>query len=456
MNTTVMERPSAAEFQPPEKAKTIGDALKSKDTIQRFQQAVPKHLSAERMLRVCALAVYRTPDLAKCEVMSLLGAMLTLASLGLEPNTPLGHAYLIPFQARRKTAAGWEDYHQVQVVIGYKGLIDLARRSGMVVSIRGDVVYGPVNSPGGDRFEFEYGSNQRLTHKPGEERTTPIFAYAYAKLQDGEAFEVLPYKLVMKIRDKSQGYVSAMNLKASGYPKAWETNPWVAYEHEMAAKTMIRRLAKFLPMSVEFARAVELDEIGDTQTIDFAQIAGSNELIEHVPTVPFEPPADRQEQPQQETVAQKPPPRTRKPPADPQTVDQPRKPNPPEPARVEPERAPERVPEPVAEQQRPEPQPEPPTQADKSSPAFELADSEGQVFEWDDWSDFPGAYKEELKRAFEEHGIAGGDGFYETNRNTFLTWAKENTAQGAELEELYHTLRRSSPAKVTGGGNGLF
>jgi len=452
MNTTVMERPSAAEFQPPEKAKTIGDALKNKDTITRFQQAVPKHLSAERMLRVCALSVYHTPNLAKCEVMSLLGAMLTLASLGLEPNTPLGHAYLIPFKSRRKFGPGkndWEDYFKVNVIIGYKGLIDLARRSGMVVSIRGDVVYGPVNAPGHDQFDYRYGSGQFLHHKPGEEDGTPVFAYAYATLQDGEAFEVLPYKKVMRIRDKSQGYIAALSAKANGDAKAWEASPWVAYEHEMAAKTMIRRLSKMLPMSVEFARAVELDTRGDTETIDFAAVAKSSDMIEHIPTVPFEPPADRREPElvEAEAVASKP--RRGRPPADPQTVDQPPKPRPPEPARVESERVPE-----PAEAKAPDPAPEP----DNQSAAFELTTGDGEVLEWDDWRDFPAAYKDELTRTFSEFGIAGGDGFYETNRPTFLKWAKENTAQGVELEELYHKLRKDStpPDPDAGGRTGLF
>ncbi len=267
--TNVPAAPTRAQMKPFKDVKTIGEALRHPDMVDRFQQAVPRHLSPERMLRVCALAIQKTPKLADCDMMTLLGGMLGLASLGLEPNTPLGHAYLIPFDKRAKVNGAWQVVAtEVQVIIGYKGYIDLARRSGSMVSIHADVVYE------GDTFSFEYGSGMHLKHIPqgAREGRVPVWAYAHAKLQDGEAFEVLPYAQVLKIRDGSQGYQSALRGRDHN-PKGFAASPWVAHEHEMAAKTMVRRLSKMLPMSIEMANAAALDQMSETGRLDMRALA---------------------------------------------------------------------------------------------------------------------------------------------------------------------------------------
>lgn len=265
-----------------EEPRTIADIIKSKNTIERFKQIMPRHLSSERMMRVCAMAVNNTPLLGKCEAISLLGAMMACASFGLEPNTPLGHAYLIPFKKSKKEGNKWVETYTVQLIIGYRGYIDLARRSGSMVNIHADVVYP------GDEFSFEYGSKQHLRHVPKGERTKPIWAYAHATLTDGgEAFEVLPWAEVLEIRNGSQGYQAACaardeakgDLKKAYRMKAYESSPWVAHEHEMAAKTMIRRLAKYLPMSLEFMTAVAADTAGDRGTLDLTAISIDPEAL---------------------------------------------------------------------------------------------------------------------------------------------------------------------------------
>lgn len=291
MATEVTKPPAAptrAQFGKLQDCKKIGDALRHPEMLQRFNDAVPRHLSPDRMLRVMAQAVYKTPRLAECNMMSLLGAMLSLASLGLEPNNPLGQAYLIPFEKRKKNeqTGRWEsDGYDVQIVVGYRGLIDLARRSGAMVSIHADVVYEK------DDFTFEYGSNMHLRHVPKESREgrQPIWAYCHVKLKDGEAFEVLPYEEVLRIRDNAEGYKSAKRAKdrapEGAAVKAYDSNPWVAYEHEMAAKTMIRRVAKRLPLTIEFATAVNLDEASDRRNIDYGQVLDGTayeSTIEHV------------------------------------------------------------------------------------------------------------------------------------------------------------------------------
>lgn len=208
---------------------------------QQLQIVSAGNMKPERMMRLMANAIRTTPKLGKCDPLTLLGSMMTCASLGLEPNTVLGHAYLIPFENRKKGVT------EVQLVLGYKGMVDLARRSGHVVNIHADVVYEA------DEFSFEYGSNQHLKHIPAGERSKPLYAYCHAKLTDGEAFIVLPYAEVLKVRDASQGYKTAKK-----YGK--KDTPWIAHEHQMARKTAVRALFNELPISIEkVTDALEVD-----------------------------------------------------------------------------------------------------------------------------------------------------------------------------------------------------
>lgn len=319
-----VQPPSRAASMKLSECRTVEQALQTNDMASRIRAALPKHVSAERMLRVLALAVYKTPELRNCELMSLVGAMLVSASLGLEPNTPLGHAYLIPFNQNRKDkeTGKWETTTVVQYIIGYRGFVDLARRSGHVVSMHADVVYD------GDDFSFEYGSNQHLRHVPLANRrdARPTHAYCHVKMTDGEAFEVLPYNEVLNIRNSSAGYQQALKAKANrgDDTPAYSKNPWVAFEHEMAAKTMVRRVSKMLPLSIEYMNANQLDLASDAGAADLARIAvaadthqaldrGDYEIDQdgvvqdQAPTSPPPPPAAQDKSPEPAT-----PPRQRK------------------------------------------------------------------------------------------------------------------------------------------------
>jgi recombination protein RecT len=216
---------------------------------------LPKTLSIDRLLKVAQIAATTTPALAKCDVPSLVGAIGQCAQMGLEPNTVLGHAYLVPFNTKRKGPDGQERWvNSVQVIIGYKGLIDLARRSGQIVSIAAHEVCE------NDRFELVYGLEERLNHTPAMgERGEVIGFYAIAKLKDGGySFEFMSLHQVEEIREGSQGW-----QQAKKYNKC-ASHPWHAHFIEMGRKTAIRRLAKYLPLSIEFQTAVALDGMAET------------------------------------------------------------------------------------------------------------------------------------------------------------------------------------------------
>ena len=210
------------------------------------------HMKPERMMRLIANAIRTTPKLADCDPMSLLGALMQCASLGLEPNTVLGHAYLIPFDQRQKNpeTGNWETVGtNVQLIIGYKGLIDLARRSGHITSLAANIHYSDD-----ELWEYEEGTESTLRHRPGNLRGDKLHAYAIARFKDGgHAYVVLPWAKVMQIRDNSEGWKKAVRTKKTA------DSPWAKHEDEMAKKTAIRALSKYLPLSVEFIDAVQLD-----------------------------------------------------------------------------------------------------------------------------------------------------------------------------------------------------
>ncbi|WP_313350254.1 recombinase RecT [Paracoccus sp. (in: a-proteobacteria)] len=254
MNAPATTLPAAK--RPLKQVQSVKELLVNDQAKQQLAAVAAGHMRPERMLRLMANAMRTTPQLGDCEPLSLLGSMMTCASLGVEPNTPLGHAYLIPFKNKRKGIT------EVQLILGYKGMIDLARRSGHIRNIHGDVVYE------GDEFSFEYGSEQHLKHRPKGKRVNPIYAYCHATLTDGEAFVVLPWDEVMAIRDASQGYRTAIQ-----YGK--KDSPWIAHQHEMAAKTAVRALFKYLPISIE----LDGGKLGDALTVDENQIDFSSFAI---------------------------------------------------------------------------------------------------------------------------------------------------------------------------------
>ena len=231
----------------------VQQLLQNDQAREQLASVAASHMQPARMMRLMANAVRTTPKIAECDPMSLLGGLMTCAGLGLEPNTILGHAYLIPFKNRKKGIT------EVQLILGYKGLIDLARRSGHITSISSHVHYSDD-----ELWEYEEGTEARLRHIPGPQEGEKCHAYAIAKFVDGgHAYVVMPWSKVMSIRNGSQGWQTAVKYGSTA------RSPWGTHEDEMAKKTAIRALSKYLPLSIEFRDALSVD---GTQA-DFAAFA---------------------------------------------------------------------------------------------------------------------------------------------------------------------------------------
>ncbi len=196
--------------------------------------ALPRHLTADRMARIVTTEVRKTPALLQCDPKTLFGAVIQASQLGLEPGSALGHAYLVPFK------------RDVQLIIGYRGMIDLARRSGQILSIEARAVYD------GDQFSYSFGLKPDLQHTPHPDKhgDKPILTHVYAVARlagGGVQWDVMTAEEIARVREQSKA----------------RSGPWVTHPDEMAKKTVIRRLFKYLPVSVEVQRAVGLDEMAE-------------------------------------------------------------------------------------------------------------------------------------------------------------------------------------------------
>lgn len=237
---------AAEQTKPRSPAGELAAFLSSPGMKAQIQAALPKHMTPERMARIVTTEIRKNPGLVKCERNSFLGAVIQCAQLGLEPGNSLGHAYILPFEKREKVNGSWQTVRtDAQLIIGYRGMIDLARRSGQIVSISARTVRE------GDEFSYQFGLQEDLVHKPNEsgEPGEITHVYAVARLRDGGVqFEVMSMAQVNAVREQS---------------KAKDSGPWKTHFEEMAKKTVIRRLFKYLPVSVEIQRAVTLDEAAD-------------------------------------------------------------------------------------------------------------------------------------------------------------------------------------------------
>uniref|UniRef100_A0A6M3JVA5 Putative DNA recombination protein n=1 Tax=viral metagenome TaxID=1070528 RepID=A0A6M3JVA5_9ZZZZ len=236
------------------KKKKIKDLLLNPSSLSQLQMVLPNvGITKERMVRLMFSALNQAPKLLEATPNTLLNSMILSASLGLEPNTPLGHAYLIPFRQTDKTTG--DKTMTVQFIIGYKGFLSLARRSGEIAFISSHVVRE------GDTFEYQYGTEEFVKHIPADGEGEITHAYCVARLKDGSsAFEIMTKKQIDGIRARST---------------ARNSGPWVTDYEQMARKTAIRRLMNYLPLSIEMARAVAVDskqEIGETGMDELADI----------------------------------------------------------------------------------------------------------------------------------------------------------------------------------------
>ena len=205
----------------------------------QIQKALPSMVSSERFQRVALTAFSNNTKLQQCDPMSFIAAMMQSAQLGLEPNTPLGQAYLIPYGK------------QVQFQIGYKGLLELAQRSGKIKTLYAHEVRE------NDTFDIDYGLNQTLIHKP---------------LLKGDRGEVIGYYAVYHLDTGGNSFIFMTKDEvlehAKRSSKTYNSGPWQTDFDAMAKKTVVKQLLKYAPLSIELQKATSMDETVKTEISD--------------------------------------------------------------------------------------------------------------------------------------------------------------------------------------------
>jgi len=199
----------------------------------QIQRALPNHMNADRIARIALTAVRATPKLLECDQMSFIAALMQSAQLGVEPNTGLGQAYLIPYGDK------------VQFQLGYKGLIDLAVRSGQYKAIYAHEVYA------NDEFSYAYGLHKDLKHVPSAQPEGGVIGYyaVYHLLNGGYDFVYWPRE---RIEYHARTFSQAVQ---KGSKSPWQTN----YD-AMAKKTVLKEVLKYAPKSIELQKTVAADE----------------------------------------------------------------------------------------------------------------------------------------------------------------------------------------------------
>lgn len=241
--------------------KTTIQWLNDENFKKSLASVLPKHLTAERMIRIVLSELRNNQKLAQATPLSFISAVITTSQLGLEPGV-LGKCYFIPY------FNGKTRQTDVQYIIGYKGMIELARRSGEIKSVYACEVDEK------DQFTYQLGLEPDIHHVPSMERTGNAIAYyAVAHFKDGGyQFDVMSIKEIEHARNSS---------------KAKEAGPWMTHYGEMAKKTVLRRLFKWLPVSIELQTAISLDEqadIGQQQIneLAFGVIDGESTEIDEI------------------------------------------------------------------------------------------------------------------------------------------------------------------------------
>jgi recombination protein RecT len=208
------------------KPKSLKNIIKSPAMQEQFAAALPKHLTAERFGRVAITALTRNPKLQDCTQESFFKCLLDLSAMGLEPDGRRAH--LIPYK------------RECTLVLDYKGLVELARRSGMVSKIHADVVCD------NDTFRHSMGEVTEHTYDLKAERGEPYAAYSQVTFKDGSVQAVV----------LSKAEIDAVRKRS----RAGSSGPWVTDWAEMAKKTAFRRLSKWLTLSPEVSDALDRSE----------------------------------------------------------------------------------------------------------------------------------------------------------------------------------------------------
>lgn len=280
------EVPPEKKNNPLQSFKSVVDRMKGE-----IEAALPQHLkaNADRYARNTITLFSQNPKLQICRPVTILSAMMTASALGLDLSPQLGQCYIIPYQNSKYINGKWEKIWEAQFQFGYKGLVSLAHRSDKIAYISAMPVYAE------DIFKYEYGTKKYrfLKHLPSslpkkedkagtkdKDRGEILFYYSIAELTNGgENFLVWPRcDVIAHAKKFSKSYYT---WDKQGNRKVNENSPWIKDEISMAQKTLLIQLCRYLPVSVELAKALAQDE---TTRDDLSLVESEKDIIDITPS----------------------------------------------------------------------------------------------------------------------------------------------------------------------------
>ena len=225
--------------------------------MPRLSQVMPRNVSPERFYQLAVSAYNSVPKLSQCSMQSILSSLMRCASLGLEPDAVdgLGRMYVVP-RYNSKTRA-----MEATTVLGYKGMLELARRSGGLSDISARAVYE------GDSFDYEFGLDERLSHVPSpepKEGRELAYVYCVARFRDGGHY--------IDVMSRSEVDAVRRRFHTGRDGKLEDFGPWATDYESMARKTVLRRAFPYLPVSAEAQSAAASDETAAPLPVAVAEV----------------------------------------------------------------------------------------------------------------------------------------------------------------------------------------
>lgn len=230
----------------PTEIKTLSSMIEA--ASMELGRALPKHMSSERLVRIALTCIRQNPKLAQCTPASFMGALFTSAQLGIEPIN--GLAYLLPFNNSRKVGEQWTTQMECQFMLGYKGLANLFYRHEKALQLAWGIVYK------NDTFEYEYGTEAFLHHRPTTDEPGPVIGYYVIAELTGNA---RPFRYMTQADCLTHGmkHSKTYDKKKNAFdPKS----PWYTNLDSMCLKTVLIQLHKLLPLSFGLHQAIATDE----------------------------------------------------------------------------------------------------------------------------------------------------------------------------------------------------
>lgn len=222
-----------------------------RQSTKELGKALPNHLNPERMARIALTAIRLNPKLAECTPQSFLGSLFVLAQVGIEPVG--GRAYLVPFKNSKKVIVNgkeeWKSIMEVQAILGYRGLIELFYRHESALTVEMQTVRK------NDQFDYQYGTEAYLRHKPAIDGGEAIGYYAIAKMKGGGS--IFRFMTRDECIEHGKKHSKTYDKKTGEF---FPDSPWAKDTDAMCMKTVLIQLAKVLPLSIELQRAIAVDE----------------------------------------------------------------------------------------------------------------------------------------------------------------------------------------------------